>query len=169
MLYFRLQFGQLQFMTSWLVSTTARSLMLLRRLWYIRRRLPSSNTHLVRFDCECETRTESKGSLVDIESVVCLMTSIALIVLSIQYKRGRWLCSIAGYDVTKRGGGLDIRPYAKRISSVTLWMGLLFLLLAVEGWARNCNASVFEVLVLLLFILAFLSFVRLVRFVFLRR
>lgn len=105
----------------------------------------------------------------DIEDIVCLITSIALIVLSIQYRRGRWLCSIAGYDVTKRESGIDIRPYAKLISSVTLWLGLLFFLLAVEGWARNCNASVFEVLALLLFILASLSFVRLVRFVFLRR
>lgn len=105
----------------------------------------------------------------DIENAVCLMTSIALIALSIQYRRGRWLRSIAGYDVIKREIGLDIRPYAKRISSVTLWMGLLFFLWAVEGWARDCNASVFEVLVFLLFILVSLSFVRLVRFVFSRR
>ena len=62
------------------------------------------------------------------EDAVCLMTSIALIVLSIQYRRGRWLCSIAGYDVTKRESEIDIRPYAKLISSVTLWMGLLFFL-----------------------------------------
>ena len=151
------------------MSTTARSLMLLRRPWFIRRRLPSSNIHLVQFDCECATRMESRGGLVDKENAVCLMTSIALIALSIQYRRGRWLCSIAGYDVTKRESGLDIRAYAKRISSVTLWMGLLFFLWAVEGWARNCNASVFEVLVLLLFFLASLSFVRLVRFVFSRR
>lgn len=51
---------------------------------------------------------------------------------------------------------------------MTLWMGLLFFLWAVEGWAHDFNASVFEVLVLLLFILASLSFVRLVRFVFSR-
>lgn len=105
----------------------------------------------------------------EIEDTVCLMTSIALIVLSIQYRRGRWLRSIAGYDVTKRESEIDIRPYAKQISSVTLWMGLLFFLLAIEGWARDWNAGVFEVLVLLLFSLSFLSFVRLVRFVFMRR
>lgn len=105
----------------------------------------------------------------EIGDAVCLMTSIALIILSIQYRRGRWLCSIAGYDVTKRESGIDIRPYAKLISSVTLWMGLLFFLLAVEGWVRDWNASVFEVLVLLLFSLSSLSFVRLVRFVFMRR
>ena len=64
---------------------------------------------------------------------------------------------------------IDIRTYAKLISSVTLWMGLLFFLLAVEGWVRDWNTSVFEVLVLLLFSLASLSFVRLVRFVFMRR
>ena len=105
----------------------------------------------------------------EIEDTVCLMTSIALIVLSIQYRRGRWLRSIAGYDVTKRESEIDIRPYAKLISSVTLWMGLLFFLWAVEGWVRDWNTSVFEVLVLLLFSLASLSFVRLVRFVFMRR
>ena len=91
------------------------------------------------------------------EDAVCLMTSIALIVLSIQYRRGRWLCSIAGYDVTKRESEIDIRPYAKLISSVTLWMGLLFFLWAVEDWVRDWNTSVFEVLVLLLFSLASLS------------
>ena len=112
---------------------------------------------------------ESKGSSMETEDAVCLMTSIALIVLSIQYRRGRWLCSIAGYDVTKRESEIDIRPYAKLISSVTLWMGLLFFLWAVEGWVRDWNTSVFEVLVLLLFSLASLSFVRLVRFVFMRR
>ena len=75
------------------------------------------------------------------EDAVCLMTSIALIVLSIQYRRGRWLCSIAGYDVTKRESEIDIRPYAKLISSVTLWMGLLFFLWAVEDWVRDCFGS----------------------------
>lgn len=75
---------------------------------------------------------------------VCLMTSIALILLSIQYRRGRWLSSIAGYDVTKRESEIDIRPYARLISSVTLWMGLLFFLLAVEGWVRDWNASVLK-------------------------
>ena len=105
----------------------------------------------------------------EIEDAVCLITSIALILLSIQYRRGRWLSSIAGYDVTKRESGIDMRPYAKLISSVTLWMGLLFFLWAVEGCVRDWNTSVFEVLVLLLFSLASLSFVRLVRFVFMRR
>ena len=103
------------------------------------------------------------------EDAVCLITSIALILLSIQYRRGRWLSSIAGKKVKKRESGIDIRPYAKLISSVTLWMGLLFFLWAVEGWVRDWNTSVFEVLVLLLFSLASLSFVRLVRFVFMRR
>ena len=42
-------------------------------------------------------------------------------------------------------------------------------LLAVEGWGRDWNTSVFDALVLLLFSLASLSFVRLVRFVFMRR
>lgn len=143
--------------------------MLLRRLWFIQRQLPSSNALLVRFDCECAIKMESKGSFVDIEDVVCLMTSVALIALSIQYRRGRWLCSIAGYDITKKERRIDLRPYAKLISSVTLWMGLLFFLLAIEGLVRNCNASVFDVLVLLLISFSSLSFVRLVRFVFLRR
>lgn len=71
--------------------------------------------------------------------------------------------------ILKRESEIDIRPYAKLISSVTLWMGLLFFLWAVEGWVRDWNTSVFEVLVLLLFSLASLSFVRLVRFVFMRR
>ena len=101
---------------------------------------------------------ESKGNSMETEDAVCLMTSIALIVLSIQYRRGRWLCSIAGYDVTKRESEIDIRPYAK-----------LFFLWAVEGWVHDWNTSVFEVLVLLLFSFTSLSFVRLVRFVFMRR
>lgn len=71
--------------------------------------------------------------------------------------------------ILKRESEIDIRPYAKLISSVTLWMGLLFFLWAVEDWVRDWNTSVFEVLVLLLFSLASLSFVRLVRFVFMRR
>lgn len=100
--------------------------------------------------------------------VTCLIPSVVLLVLAVQYGRGRWLRSMAGYDAAEEGDKVDLGPYAKRIASVAFWLGLLFLAWALEGCVRPYAPVVADAAVLTLEVLSAVAFVRLLRLVFSR-
>lgn len=62
------------------------------------------------------------------KDITCLVISAILFLFSIQYHRGKWYGSLAGYNTMPKDEReyIDIRPYVQRTSMVCFSMGLLF-------------------------------------------
>lgn len=102
------------------------------------------------------------------KDITCLVISVALILLSIQYYRGKWFRSIAGYNALPKEArkNIDILPYARRISMSSFSMGVLFLALAFDQWLREVNPFAFDAILCLLIIFAVIAFVIMVKYIF---
>ena len=102
------------------------------------------------------------------KDITCLVISVILVLLSIQYYRGKWFGSIAGYNALPKEArkNIDIRPYAQRISMSSFSMGLLFLAFALERWLREVNPVVFDVILCFLILFAVIAFLRMVKYIF---
>lgn len=103
----------------------------------------------------------------DAWDVVNLVIAAVLLVLSAQYRRGKWLGSIAGYNTLPKAekGNVDIRPYAKLISTACLWLGLLFLVLGLRGWVPGVPPLGVYIAIAMLAVLSGVAVVRLVRYI----
>lgn len=102
------------------------------------------------------------------KTITCLILSVVLIVLAVQYRRGKWLASIAGYNMLSKSERrtIDIRPYATLISSVCVWTGLLLFVIAIEDWVKIFFPVAVSIIISILAILMGIAFFRLLRFLF---
>lgn len=102
------------------------------------------------------------------KDITCLVISAILFLFSIQYHRGKWYGSIAGYNTMPKDERkyIDIRPYAQRASMVCFSMGLLFLAFAFEWWLREINPIIFDVILCFSSIFAIITFFRMIKYAF---
>lgn len=110
------------------------------------------------------------GGIMAPRDITCLIISVTLILLSIQYSRGKWFGSIAGHNALSEEArsNIDIRPYAQRISMSSFSIGVLFLAFAFERWLRKVNTLIFDVILCFLIIFAVIAFLMMVKFIFVR-
>lgn len=101
------------------------------------------------------------------KEIVGSALSAILILVSIQYYRGKWLGSIAGYNSLPKEvrKDINIRPYALRVSLSSLSLGLLILVVAFEDWMRALNADAFNAILGFLIFFAAIAFFRMVKYV----
>ena len=95
-----------------------------------------------------------------------LAISAILFLFSIQYHRGKWYGSLAGYNALPKDAreDIDIRPYVQRASRWSFSMGLLFLAFAFEWWLREINPIIFDVILCFSSIFAIITFFRLIKY-----
>ncbi len=103
----------------------------------------------------------------DAWDVVNLVIAAVLLVLSIQYRRGKWLGSLAGYSTLPKAERekLDMRPYANMVATTCLWLGLLFLVLGLKGWVPGVPPLGVYIAIAILAVLSGVAVVRLVRYI----
>lgn len=100
------------------------------------------------------------------KDITCLVISAILFLFSIQYHRGKWYGSLAGYNTMPKDEReyIDIRPYVQRTSMVCFSMGLLFLAFAFEWWLREIDPIIFDVILCFSSIFAIITFFRMVKY-----
>ena len=101
------------------------------------------------------------------KDITCLVISAILFLFSIQYHRGKWYGSLAGYNALPKDAReyIDIRPYVQRASMSSFSMGLLLLTFAFEWWLREVNPIIFDVVLCFSSIFARITFFRMVKYI----
>lgn len=103
----------------------------------------------------------------DAKEIIGSALSAILILISIQYYRGKWLGSIAGYNSLPKEvrKDIDIRPYALRVSLSSFSLGLLILAVAFEDRMRALNVDVFNAILGFMILFAAIAFFRMVKYI----